>query len=285
MRFEAVLSGPWRTLADPRPLFLWEFFARSVDFSLVLVVAWPSFLPTFSVIAGRTAASHHLTRSPRPPRSGPVRVDLADGRRRHGRLVTGIPSDVIDNVARKSWSGMHPLSPPTRARIVAEAAKPNIPDFMRRQRQRPETPDLFSSRDTGAKPAPPHKAPPEDTGGDRTPTPFPLPRDLPASLKHLDDTQLDILSRAVRAEARRRRPRPTTTMPDRSRPGKASPPRRRAKPKPKADKPPPGLSAGQLRLIQTAFEAGVKPAAIARQFRISPTQVERIVSPLKPGRR
>ena len=35
--------------------------------------------------------------------------------------------------------------------------------------------------------------------------------------------------------------------------------------------------AGQRKLIRAAFEAGVKPSVIARQFCISPKQVERII--------
>ena len=37
------------------------------------------------------------------------------------------------------------------------------------------------------------------------------------------------------------------------------------------------ITPGQTNIIRAAFEAGVKPSALARQFRISRAQVERIV--------
>ena len=39
---------------------------------------------------------------------------------------------------------------------------------------------------------------------------------------------------------------------------------------------------GQAKVIRAAFEAGVKPATIARQFRLSRAQVEQIIG--KPTR-
>ncbi len=43
------------------------------------------------------------------------------------------------------------------------------------------------------------------------------------------------------------------------------------------------VPAGQANIIRAAFEAGVKPSAIARQFRISRTQVDRMVGTPKKG--
>ena len=45
------------------------------------------------------------------------------------------------------------------------------------------------------------------------------------------------------------------------------------------------MTPGQERLVLAAFESGLKPAAIAREFRLSRAQVESVVGAAKPGRR
>ena len=45
------------------------------------------------------------------------------------------------------------------------------------------------------------------------------------------------------------------------------------------------LPLGQQRIIQAAFDAGVKPAAIARQFRLSRAQVDRIIGAVQQSAR
>ena len=105
-------------------------------------------------------------------------------------------------------------------------------------------------------------------------TRFALPSDLPGSLRHLDDAQLDALLRAVVEEARRRG-RPLG--------GEHAPPTASGTVKPaqadggKAKRQPLPLAPGQARLVRAAFEAGVKPAAIARQLRVSRAQVEQVL--------
>ena len=106
---------------------------------------------------------------------------------------------------------------------------------------------------------------------------YALPSDLAGSLRHLDDRQLDRLLRAVTEEAQRRS-RPSGD-------GLASPEQSGTK-KASGRAPPSGTKAGerpfplppvQEKVIRAAFEAGVKPGTIARQFRVSRAQVERIV--------
>ena len=97
--------------------------------------------------------------------------------------------------------------------------------------------------------------------------PYLLPADLDRALRHLDDAQLDRLRVAVAAEARRR------GRPD----GKTSEPGARRRPAP--------VTPGQERLVLAAFEAGLKPAAIAREFRLARVQVESVVAAAKPSRR
>ena len=97
--------------------------------------------------------------------------------------------------------------------------------------------------------------------------PHALPADLAGALRHLDDAQLDRLRDAVAAETRRR------GRPD----GKTSGRGTGRRPAP--------VTSGQERLVLAAFEAGLKPAAIAREFRLSRAQVESVVGAAKPDRR
>ena len=97
--------------------------------------------------------------------------------------------------------------------------------------------------------------------------PHALPADLDRALRHLDDAEFDRLRDAVAAETRRR------GRPD----GKTSGPRPRGRQAP--------VTPGQERLVLAAFESGLKPAAIAREFRLARAQVESVVASAKLGRR
>lgn len=99
-----------------------------------------------------------------------------------------------------------------------------------------------------------------------------LPGDLPRSLRHLDDGHLEELLRAAGAEARRR----GLKVPEANRrpAGGAGPaPADRGAPTP--------LRPGLERVVRAALEAGVKPAAIARQFRLSREQVQAVAAARK----
>ena len=91
-----------------------------------------------------------------------------------------------------------------------------------------------------------------------------LPKDLAGALKHLDDAELDALLVAVTTEAERRgRLRPS--------PAKQSQPR-------KAEDGLGSLTSGQLNAVRAAFKAGVKPSVIARQFRLSQSEVRKALA-------
>ena len=113
------------------------------------------------------------------------------------------------------------------------------------------------------------------SSGDAAPRRYALRADLGAALKYLDDAQFDALLSSVTAEARRRG-RPSGV-------GAVAPERSGVKKSPagglatgsKAKDRPVSLPPGQQRIIQAAFEAGVKPAAIARQFRLSRVRLSR----------
>ena len=94
-----------------------------------------------------------------------------------------------------------------------------------------------------------------------------LSADLDRSLRHLDDAELDRLVDAATTEARRRGRQA----------GKTSGGKGRGRPAP--------VTAGQEKLILAAFEAGLKPAAIAREFRLSRAQVDGVLAGAGQGRR
>ena len=107
----------------------------------------------------------------------------------------------------------------------------------------------------------------EDGAGGHRPGGLALPADLGRSLRHLDDADLDRLVEAATAEARRRGRRA----------GESSGGRGRGRPAP--------VTPGQEKLILAAFEAGLKPAAIAREFRLSRARVEAVLAGAGQGRR
>ena len=111
-----------------------------------------------------------------------------------------------------------------------------------------------------------------------------LPANLGRSLRLLDDAELDRLAAAVADEVRRR---------GRSAPGSPSAAGRSEKRTPakaaraKPDEPDRAAAAtpGQERLIHAAFEAGLRPAAIAKEFRVSRSTVQHVITAAKGDRR
>lgn len=86
-----------------------------------------------------------------------------------------------------------------------------------------------------------------------------LPKDLPNTVKHLNDEELDRLLAVTLAEAKRRGRHTART--DR-------------KPSPSRNAGAPGsLTRGQLNAVRAAFKAGITPARIARQFGLSQSDV------------
>ena len=108
-----------------------------------------------------------------------------------------------------------------------------------------------------------------------------LPVDLGRSLRLLEDAQLDRLADAVADEVQRR----GRNAPDRPT-GVGRPPQRTPAKAPRA-KPerPATLTAGQERLILAAFDAGLRPAAIAKEFRVSRSAVQHVITDAKRDRR
>ena len=131
-------------------------------------------------------------------------------------------------------------------------------------RQAPDTPSPGSGLDRQAKP--PRLA---------------LPADLGRSLRLLDDAQLHRLAKAVADEVRRR---------GRNAPARPTPAGRSAKRTPakaagaRPDRPA-MVTPGQERLILAAFDAGLGPAAIAKEFRVSRSAVQHVITDAKRDRR
>ena len=100
-----------------------------------------------------------------------------------------------------------------------------------------------------------------------------LPADLSGSLKHLDGAQLQRLHDAVAEEIYRRNQAATASAATKIAANKPRSQGSRDKAREIDDVP-----AGKANLIRAWFKAGVKPAAIAREFRISRSLVNRILA-------
>jgi hypothetical protein len=122
--------------------------------------------------------------------------------------------------------------------------------------------DLFAQRDEAA---------PREAVTPPVRASFLLPSNLDAGLRALDDEALLRLRDAVEREARRRFPQPAAPTP-------AVPQKRDAPPRPAKAASEPGIAVGKANMIRAAFKAGLKPAAIARQFGISPAVVRSVLA-------
>ena len=103
-----------------------------------------------------------------------------------------------------------------------------------------------------------------------------LPRNLPATLRGLEDVELETLQREVTAEIKRRRSaKPTETIEEVPPPQTLSPAKAAA-----ADVP-----TGKANRIRASHQAGMKPVAIARSLRISRSVVDRVLGGMEKPKR
>ena len=112
-----------------------------------------------------------------------------------------------------------------------------------------------------------------------TKTGLALPADLGRSLRLLDDDALDRLVKAAIEEARRRGHEVPQDSVDEYRQSKR--PQTKTGPSDRGG----GVTPGQERLILAAYEAGLKPAAIAREFRLSRPTVQHVITAAQRARR
>jgi uncharacterized protein YkwD len=90
-----------------------------------------------------------------------------------------------------------------------------------------------------------------------------LPSDLPSAIKHLNDQELEQLLAAVTAERQRR--------------GKKLPASDKTVSK-RAEEPSTTLTIGKLNAVRAAYQAGVKPSKIAKQFGIPQADVRKVIA-------
>jgi hypothetical protein len=112
---------------------------------------------------------------------------------------------------------------------------------------------------------------------DRDPLEHPrvtLPKNLSETLKRLEDAELETLLREVTAEAERRgvmKPVKAVAAPQ------TVPATKFQVRQSKSSGAPADLPAGKANLIKASHSAGMKPAAIARMFRLSQSVVNRVL--------
>jgi hypothetical protein len=107
-----------------------------------------------------------------------------------------------------------------------------------------------------------------------------LPKNLSETLRGLEDSELVTLLREVTTEAERRgvmKPVNTVATP------KTASARKYQAPQSKSSGVSAELPAGKANLIKASHSTGMKPAAIARMFRLSQSVVNRVLDlPAKP---
>ena len=142
-------------------------------------------------------------------------------------------------------------------------------------------PESRESRRQASKPAPPApgRARPAKTPG------LALPADLDRSRRLLDDDALDRLVQAAIAEARRRgRDVPQGSVDGNRQAEPSDAAKGRAKKAGPADRAG-AVTPGQERLILASHDAGLTPAAIAREFRLSRPAVQDVIKAAERDRR
>jgi hypothetical protein len=117
------------------------------------------------------------------------------------------------------------------------------------------TPDLFSEAPTAKAPEPLSKT---NRGSQASQPRHFLPEDLAGALKRLNNAEIDVLLAAVTTEAERRGRVPSSRSKARLQLRQTG-----------TD----SLTTGKLNAVRAAFNAGVKPSAIARQFGISQSDI------------
>ncbi len=155
-------------------------------------------------------------------------------------------------------TGLYPI--PTRT-WVGRTEHHGYCSPMPRHRRVAQSPDLFEVEisTTRAPPAPP--------------SPVLLPSNLEASLAVLKDAEFDRLLRAIEREAVRRGRRGLTPVNWEPLP-RAKGPRQSGR----TAAPTRGVTATQANLVRAALKAGVKPAAIARQFGLSQALIRELMN-------
>jgi hypothetical protein len=141
---------------------------------------------------------------------------------------------------------------------------------MRRNRTQQAIPDLFSTE--VLRTASPPQVSATKMRADGVSQRHVLPKDLPNAVEHLSDKELDLLITASIEEAKRRGRLPTSIQ---SNPNDK---RKRSLSTDKVDEATISLARGQANVVRAAFNAGVTPSRIARQFGISQSDVRTVLA-------
>ena len=147
---------------------------------------------------------------------------------------------------------------------------------MARNRSTSGTSDLLEPS-SGAFPPSPRAAKPVGR------TQIVLPSNLPLALQSVDDSNFSTLLREVAAEARRRGGLPAAAVAEITS-HKVASKRITGSPETPSKIAANKVPTGKANLIRAAFNPGVKPAAIAREFGISPSVVRDVLAGLKNPR-
>jgi hypothetical protein len=156
-------------------------------------------------------------------------------------------------------------------RITSRLGEVNRDDYvMGRNRTQQATPDLFSTMPVGEGTSPTTNQVPGQQQRHI------LPKDLPTAVKHLTDSELDLLIAASIEEAKRRGRLPARAKPIAS--DESVPKRSVSRDMRQAGVVAVSLTRGQVNAVRAAFKAGIKPSLIARQFGISQSDVRKVLA-------
>ena len=159
-------------------------------------------------------------------------------------------------------------------------------DAMGRVPAKQPTPDLFSTATVRDTSLPPAKSGAVDTTIETATKRYVLPKDLPAALKRLSDSELALMHASTLDEMKRRGRLPHGVETDLQtlrnrfdvRPNltkiKSHPSERRRT----FDNAEVSLTRGQMNAVRAAFKAGITPSRIARQFGISQANVRKALA-------
>jgi hypothetical protein len=139
---------------------------------------------------------------------------------------------------------------------------------MSRARTQPAAPDLFS---TGlVRDASPPQVSAAKVAAHSVSQRHVLPKNLANAVRHLTDSELDLLITTAVNEAKRRGRFPLAVKPHFSDEAKRTPTDQR-----RVELQPGSLTRGRINAVRAAYKAGITPSRIARQFGISQLDVRK----------
>ena len=137
-------------------------------------------------------------------------------------------------------------------------------------------PDLFSANTVGDASPPPPKRGGTEAVTEAAPQRHILPKNLRTAIKHLSDSELDLMHAATLEEMKRRGGTPrrvATARSDSTKPELAPTQERRH-----ANATEVSLTRGQVNAVRSAFKAGITPSRIAREFGIPQSDVRQVLA-------